>query len=34
MFTIAISYAFWPTNQEKFREAANLPLDDQEENHS
>lgn len=34
MFIIAITYAFWPSNQEKFRAAANLPLDDQEENHS
>lgn len=34
MFIIAITYAFWPTNKEKFRAAANLPLDDQEEKRS
>lgn len=27
MFIVAMIYAFWPTNKNKFSEAANRPLD-------
>lgn len=29
MFIVAIAYAFWPTNKNKFAEAAHRPLDDE-----
>ncbi len=29
MFVIAIAYAFWPANKEKFTRAANRPLDEE-----
>jgi cytochrome c oxidase cbb3-type subunit IV len=27
MFAVAVAYAFWPSNREKFERAANLPLE-------
>lgn len=30
MFIIAMAYAFWPSNKEKFDHAAHLPLDEEE----
>jgi cytochrome c oxidase cbb3-type subunit 4 len=29
MFVVAFAYAFWPRNQAKFREAARIPLQDE-----
>jgi cytochrome c oxidase cbb3-type subunit 4 len=31
MFGVAVAYALWPSNQEKFREAARIPLNDEGE---
>ena len=31
-FMIAVVYALWPSNKEKFKRAARAPLDDGEEN--
>lgn len=30
MFAVALVYALWPSNKNKFREAAHLPLEDKE----
>lgn len=30
MFLVAVAYAVWPSNGEKFREAAHLPLEERE----
>lgn len=30
MFLVAVAYAVWPSNKEKFREAAHLPLEERE----
>ena len=30
MFAVAVAYAVWPSNREKFRAAAYVPLDDEE----
>ena len=31
MFAVAITYALWPSNKEKFQEAARIPLEDGDE---
>jgi cbb3-type cytochrome oxidase subunit 3 len=28
LFLIVLGYVFWPSNQNKFRDAASIPLDD------
>lgn len=30
MFAVAVAYALWPSNKEKFQEAARWPLDEGE----
>lgn len=30
MFLVAVAYALWPSNRDKFREAANRPLEDKD----
>ena len=30
MFVIALAYAYWPTNKARFRDAAHIPLKDED----
>jgi cbb3-type cytochrome oxidase subunit 3 len=31
MFSVAVVYALWPSNQTKFNKAAHMPLDEEQE---